>query len=93
MYKLGFCVYGAHCRYRHTRVPGPPPDPATLDAVRPRPRPGGWGDGSFIRRYASLSFNASHLAVRAVRSIADQGFVTATLQHPMRRLAERAVML
>ena len=53
MYKLGFCVYGAQCRYRHTRVPGPPPDPATLDAVRPRhTRPGGWGEGPYVRRSA-----------------------------------------
>nr|GMD04217.1 30-kDa cleavage and polyadenylation specificity factor 30-like [Ipomoea batatas] len=25
MYKLGFCPNGPDCRYRHTRVPGPPP--------------------------------------------------------------------
>lgn len=24
-YKLGFCPNGPDCRYRHTRVPGPPP--------------------------------------------------------------------
>lgn len=36
MYKLGFCVYGPQCRYKHTRQPGPPPDPSTLEAARPR---------------------------------------------------------
>lgn len=36
MYRLGFCVYGPTCRYKHTRLPGPPPDPSTLEAARPR---------------------------------------------------------
>ena len=36
MYKLGFCVYGPTCRYRHTRLPGPPPDPSTVEAAKPR---------------------------------------------------------
>lgn len=22
MYKLGFCIYGGHCRYKHTKSPG-----------------------------------------------------------------------
>ena len=22
MYKLGFCIYGNHCRYKHTKCPG-----------------------------------------------------------------------
>ncbi|KAK9803383.1 hypothetical protein WJX72_003211 [[Myrmecia] bisecta] len=36
MYKLGFCVYGPQCRYKHTRTPGPPPDPKTVEAAKPR---------------------------------------------------------
>ena len=36
MFKLGFCVYGPQCRYRHTRASGPPPDPSTLEAAKPR---------------------------------------------------------
>ncbi len=36
MYKLGFCVYGPRCRFRHTRLPGPPPDPETVEAAKPR---------------------------------------------------------
>ena len=36
MFKLGFCVYGPQCRYRHTRVSGSPPDPSTLEAAKPR---------------------------------------------------------
>lgn len=36
MYKLGFCVYGPRCRFRHTRVPGPPPPPETFEAAKPR---------------------------------------------------------
>lgn len=24
MYKLGFCIYGNHCRYKHTKCPGTP---------------------------------------------------------------------
>ena len=36
MYRLGFCVYGPTCRYKHTRLPGPPPDPSTLEAARPK---------------------------------------------------------
>ena len=36
MYKLGFCVYGPRCRFRHTRLPGPPPEPETVDAAKPR---------------------------------------------------------
>lgn len=27
MYRLGFCVYGAHCRYKHSWAEGPPPSP------------------------------------------------------------------
>ena len=36
MFKLGFCVYGPQCRYRHTRAIGPPPDPSTIEAAKPR---------------------------------------------------------
>eukprot|EP01023_Acetabularia_acetabulum_P048994 TRINITY_DN5204_c0_g2_i1.p2 TRINITY_DN5204_c0_g2~~TRINITY_DN5204_c0_g2_i1.p2 ORF type:complete len:270 (-),score=39.86 TRINITY_DN5204_c0_g2_i1:156-965(-) len=36
MYRLGFCIYGPNCRYRHTRLPGPPPDPAQVEAAKPR---------------------------------------------------------
>ena len=36
MYKLGFCVYGPQCRYKHTRLPGPPPEPETIEAAKPR---------------------------------------------------------
>eukprot|EP01024_Parvocaulis_polyphysoides_P054269 TRINITY_DN5472_c0_g1_i1.p1 TRINITY_DN5472_c0_g1~~TRINITY_DN5472_c0_g1_i1.p1 ORF type:complete len:247 (-),score=30.71 TRINITY_DN5472_c0_g1_i1:36-776(-) len=36
MYRLGFCIYGPNCRYRHTRLPGPPPDPANVEAAKPR---------------------------------------------------------
>ena len=36
MFKLGFCVYGPQCRYRHTKLPGPPPDPKTVEAAKPR---------------------------------------------------------
>jgi len=32
MYKLGFCVYGPHCRYRHTWSEEPPPSPAQAAA-------------------------------------------------------------
>jgi cleavage and polyadenylation specificity factor subunit 4 len=34
MYKLGFCIHGTLCRYRHKKEPGPPPSPA--DVVRSR---------------------------------------------------------
>jgi cleavage and polyadenylation specificity factor subunit 4 len=36
MYALGFCIYGPDCRYKHTRRPGPPPDPATVEAAKPK---------------------------------------------------------
>eukprot|EP00890_Picochlorum_soloecismus_P002248 jgi/Picsp_1/3023/NSC_01245-R1_c-x8-c-x5-c-x3-h type zn-finger len=36
MYKLGFCIYGPACRFKHTRLPGPPPDPERLEAAKPK---------------------------------------------------------
>ena len=27
MYKLGFCIHGPNCRYKHIRLPGPAPPP------------------------------------------------------------------
>jgi cleavage and polyadenylation specificity factor subunit 4 len=36
MYKLGFCVYGPQCRYKHTRLPAPPPPPESIEAAKPR---------------------------------------------------------
>lgn len=36
MYRLGFCIYGPACRFKHTRMPGPPPDPAGIEAAKPR---------------------------------------------------------
>ena len=36
MYRLGFCVYGPTCRFRHAPRPGPPPDPRTVPEARPR---------------------------------------------------------
>lgn len=36
MYKLGFCIYGPACRFKHTRLPGPPPDPELLEAAKPK---------------------------------------------------------
>ena len=39
MYKLGFCIHGSLCRFRHTRLPAPPPDPADVVSNNPRPNP------------------------------------------------------
>lgn len=36
MYKLGFCIYGPACRFKHTRQSGPPPDPEYLEAAKPK---------------------------------------------------------
>ena len=37
MYRLGFCVYGPTCRYKHTRLErGMLPDPSSIEAARPR---------------------------------------------------------
>lgn len=36
MYKLGFCIYGPLCRYRHPRLQGPPPQPDAIEAARPK---------------------------------------------------------
>ncbi|GIL69466.1 hypothetical protein Vretimale_13578 [Volvox reticuliferus] len=36
MYKLGFCIYGPACRYKHIKNPGPPPDPEEVEAAKPR---------------------------------------------------------
>ena len=36
MYKLGFCVYGPLCRFKHTRLPGPPPPIEEQEAAKPR---------------------------------------------------------
>jgi len=36
MYKLGFCIYGPACRFKHTRQPAPVPDPETWEACKPR---------------------------------------------------------
>jgi cleavage and polyadenylation specificity factor subunit 4 len=36
MYALGFCIFGPECRYNHTRKPGPPPDPSTVEAAKPK---------------------------------------------------------
>lgn len=36
MYKLGFCIYGPACRFKHTRQGGPPPDPEIFEACKPR---------------------------------------------------------
>ncbi len=36
MYKLGFCVYGPQCRYKHTRLPAPAPPPESIEAAKPR---------------------------------------------------------
>lgn len=36
MFKLGFCIYGPQCRYRHTKLQGPPPEPKEVDAAKPR---------------------------------------------------------
>lgn len=55
MYRLGFCVYGPNCRYRHDPLPGPPPPPDTVEAARPRPRYGqdfnsfGRGRGRYVQ--------------------------------------------
>lgn len=36
MYKLGFCIYGPACRFKHTRLSGPPPNPELLEAAKPK---------------------------------------------------------
>ena len=46
MFKLGFCVYGPECRYRHTRLAGPPPPADTVDAAKPREFRAGGRDAS-----------------------------------------------
>mmetsp|Transcript_6005 Transcript_6005/g.37281 ORF Transcript_6005/g.37281 Transcript_6005/m.37281 type:complete len:150 (+) Transcript_6005:311-760(+) len=51
MYKLGFCIHGPLCRYKHTRMAGPPPPPETVECLQKPVRPnfvqsrgGGRGD-------------------------------------------------
>lgn len=36
MYKLGFCIYGPACRYKHRPSPGPPPAVESIEAAKPR---------------------------------------------------------
>ena len=36
MFNLGFCVYGPTCRFRHVKKEGPPTDPSTLEAAKPK---------------------------------------------------------
>lgn len=36
MYKLGFCIYGQQCRFRHVKVQGPPPNPEEVEACKPK---------------------------------------------------------
>ena len=36
MYKLGFCIYGPACRFKHTRYAAPPPEPQGLEACKPK---------------------------------------------------------
>jgi len=36
MFKLGFCVYGPQCRYRHTRLSGPPPAIEAIEGAKPK---------------------------------------------------------
>eukprot|EP00798_Chlamydomonas_sp_ICE-L_P017221 gene17221-23543_t len=36
MYKLGFCIYGPQCRYKHKKSTGPPPELNTVEAAKPR---------------------------------------------------------
>ena len=41
MYKLGFCVHGPNCRFRHLKLPAPPPPPESAHLTVTRPgRPG-----------------------------------------------------
>eukprot|EP00854_Cymbomonas_tetramitiformis_P005005 gene5005-6097_t len=35
MYKLGFCIHGSLCRYRHTPLEGPPPPPEQVARCEP----------------------------------------------------------
>ena len=44
MYKLGFCIHGPNCRYKHIRLDGPPPPPneGVFD----------WETGTYSRRVA-----------------------------------------
>jgi len=48
MYKLGFCIHGPHCRFRHLKLPAPPPsaEAAHLTVTRPG-RPGYYAEGGF----------------------------------------------
>jgi hypothetical protein len=36
MYRLGFCIYGPACRFKHVKLPGPPPPVETVEAAKPR---------------------------------------------------------
>ena len=74
MYKLGFCVYGPRCRFRHTRLPGPPPEPETVDAAKPRefrhaaghgPPGSGPGRGGFGRGMDRYGAHSHHCSLRS----------------------------
>jgi cleavage and polyadenylation specificity factor subunit 4 len=43
MFKLGFCIYGNHCRYKHTKCPGELASALSLALARVRARWGGGG--------------------------------------------------
>lgn len=41
MYKLGWCINGPYCRYRHVKLPGPPP--SILETIKLKLPSGGGG--------------------------------------------------
>jgi hypothetical protein len=49
MYKLGFCIYGPNCRYKHTKQPGEQPRYLTFFRVVLAPRMAAmWGGSEFL---------------------------------------------
>lgn len=71
-YRLGLCVYGPTCRYRHTRLPGPPPEPMTMEAARPR----AWRNVNAVVNSVNLAITASkteRARILALASASSEG--------------------
>ena len=51
MYKLGFCVQGPNCRFRHVREPAPAPAPSVVASQQQQQ--GSFGYGGYSGGHAS----------------------------------------
>ncbi|MCD7469672.1 30-kDa cleavage and polyadenylation specificity factor 30 [Datura stramonium] len=83
MYKLGFCPNGPDCRYRHAKLPGPPPPVEEVLQKIQNLTSYGYSNRFFQNRNANFSTQADKSQIPQVHNVMNQAVKSTAAEPPI----------